>query len=49
LGEFCIKVDIFDGSITAQWAKIGFKEKFKFTIKECVSSSVKNSEMERVY
>jgi len=23
LGEFCIKVDIFDGSITAQWAKIG--------------------------
>jgi len=23
LGEFCIKVDIFDGSITARWAKIG--------------------------
>jgi len=23
LGEFSIKVDIFDGSITAQWAKIG--------------------------
>jgi len=21
--EFCIKIDIFDGSITAQWAKIG--------------------------
>ena len=23
MGEFCVKVDIFDGSITAQWAKIG--------------------------
>jgi len=23
LGEFCIKVDIFDGLITAHWAKIG--------------------------
>jgi len=22
-GEFCIKVDIFDGSLTAQWAKNG--------------------------
>jgi len=23
LGEFCMKVDIFDRSITAQWAKNG--------------------------
>jgi len=30
MGKFCIKIDIFDGSITAQWAKIGQKENLKF-------------------
>jgi len=27
MGEFCIKVDFFDGSITAHWAKIGLKKR----------------------